>query len=227
MRANTYGIHLLMQLAESMGVVWIDSHAEAHTATHVIVSDGGTSPVRRTVKLMIALCRTSKLVRLDWLVQSAAQKMVLPCDSFLVVLPTLNLTSKPTGSSNRSVHRNKSNTSPRDEVGKDAYLLTGWSVLLCNGVASTKKTPPLEDYQWIVQAAGAQWMTAASFLEPTAQPAQQKLLVVTSDPERKSQCAKLPAPVLAALNAEEAKKRTTTWLFVALMSQNVDDLSPI
>lgn len=192
------------QLVQTIGAVLIDKLADAHTATHVVASDGKIE-MRRTAKLMIALCRTANIVSLDWLVKSAAEGKPLDCADFLI------LDSKKVEKQyNFTMRRTLDNLTRRLDRG--AHLLDGWSVYVCAGVAGIN-APPEKEFRLIVEAAGASWLSSPSArgLDPA------KLLIITSDPE-----PRMPSkPVVTALK-NGATKRTTTWLFDAMMAQEVD-----
>jgi hypothetical protein len=63
-----------------IGGTIIHDLSEAKTATHVVAKD-----LKRTIKLMIGLCCTDKVVSLDWLRASAESETPLPCNSYLVI----------------------------------------------------------------------------------------------------------------------------------------------
>jgi hypothetical protein len=64
--------------------VLLDKVDDDLIATHVIAGSQGTA-LRRTPKLMIGLCKTSNVVNLDWLLESAKDKEALPSKKFLLV----------------------------------------------------------------------------------------------------------------------------------------------
>jgi hypothetical protein len=186
--------------------VLIEKIADAHNATHVIASDG-KSEMRRTAKLMIALCRTSNIVSLDWLVKSAAEARALPCKDYLILD-----NEKVEQQYKFTMRHTLTNLTRRLEQG--TYLLDGWSVFVCTGVAGNK-APPEEEFRLVVEAAGASWLTSPA----SRGLVHSKILIITSDPETKKQLS--PKPVATALK-NGATKRTTTWLFNAIMAQEAD-----
>ena len=97
-------------------------------------------------------------------------------------------------------------------LNRGQYLLSGWSVYLCTGVAG-KKAPPKHEMQMIVEAAGGIWM------EKIPNNITVPLLIITSNPEQKKQVS--PKAVQHALR-QGAEKRTTKWLFSATFTQTTD-----
>ena len=77
-------------MIETIGAQFIDSIEEAHTATHVIASDGRTK-LRRTPKLMICICRVSRILSMEWLEQSAKEQRTLDTDGFLLLDDVLRI----------------------------------------------------------------------------------------------------------------------------------------
>jgi hypothetical protein len=190
-------------MVKSLGAVLLRDHAEAHTATHVVASDG-KKEMKRTVKLMIAMCRTTNIVTIDWLVQSAKKGVVLPCVDFRVQ------DHRAEQAHNFSMSRSLQNLDRH--LRKGVLLLSGWSVFVCPGVAG-KKAPPTNDFRLLVEAAGAIWLASISMPDLNMT----KVVVITSDPEMKAQ----QKTTATAVN-KGASKRTKTWLFDAMMRQEID-----
>lgn len=65
------------------GAKLIEHIRDAHTATHIIVTDG-TTDIRRTCKLMIALCRSRRLLTLNWFIDSSKQNKALDIASYRI-----------------------------------------------------------------------------------------------------------------------------------------------
>jgi hypothetical protein len=179
---------------------------DAHKATHVIASDGKTS-IRRTPKLMIAMCRTPNIVSSDWLTQSSNLGKALPCNKFLI-LDDEKAEKLYKICLSRTIDRITSN------LKHGAYLLGGWSIYVCKGVAG-KKAPPEKELRLIVEAAGGTWLSSLSKSNAEGD----KVLLVTSDPETKKQLSE-KAVSIALKNG--AIKRTTAWLFRATMTQELE-----
>jgi hypothetical protein len=216
---------LCFQMVKSIGGIFIDDLAVAHTATHVIASDGKKA-VRRTVKLMIAHCRTAHIVSLDWLIASASEGKALECTDFLI----MNNDKLRKEAEKRYVFSFLKSMNNRTRRLKDGvHLLDGWSVYVCRGVAGNN-APSEEEFRLLVEAAGASWLTdpCASFGErlddssATTSTQRRLLLIVTSDPERT--CQVWPDDVDIAVR-NGAAKRKTTWLFNAFMAQDIGRLA--
>ena len=71
-------------MIETIGAAYVNLIEEAHTATHVIASNG-TATLRRTPKLMICLCGVDKILSLEWLEQSAREQRILNTHDFLLL----------------------------------------------------------------------------------------------------------------------------------------------
>lgn len=188
--------------------VLLESVESAHTATHVIVTDG-TGPIRRTPKLMIAFCRTCNIVTLDWLVQSARVGNALPCAPFFA-LGDEKAEKQYNFSLEKTIARIQAN------LKNETYLLSGRAVYVCKGVAGNK-APPENELRLIVEAAGGTWLS--SLTSPSKDGKNSTIIIVTSDPEPKKQVSS--KDVTAALKGGAAKK-TTSWLFRATMTQQLD-----
>jgi hypothetical protein len=192
-------------MIQSLGATLIEKIDEAASVTHVICSDGKTS-IRRTPKLMIALCRTANVVNLDWLVKSAQQRKALPSDDFLI------LGDKQAEKQYAFSMRHTLNT-VTSRLRTNELLLESWSVYICTGVADNK-APPAKELKLMVEAAGGTYLSS-----PTCRGTDyDKLLIITSDPETKRQVTK---GVVNAV-AMGATKQTTSWLFTAMMTQEIN-----
>lgn len=177
----------------------------AHTATHIIASNG-TASLRRTPKLMIGLNFTPNIVSLSWLEMSAKAKKALAPTKQHLILSDEEAEEKYDFSMRQTLKTVKKRLKENDK------LLGGWSVFVCKGVAGNK-APSTKELQLIVEAAGAIWLTSLkNHLD------NENTIIVTSDPEKKSQLTKA---INTATDAG-AKKRTTSWLFKALLTQETD-----
>jgi hypothetical protein len=192
------------QNLKKIGAILVNDIVDAHTATHAIITDG-TAPIRRTPKLMIAFCRTPNIVTADWLIQSLKVGKALPCEGFLAINDD---------KAEKQYQFALCDTIARIEtnIANRMYLLSGWSVHVCEGVAG-KKAPPEDELQSIVEAADGIWLRSLSLK------ASNRTLVITSDPETKKQISN--KSVVAALKSGAVKK-TTTWLFHAIMRQQLN-----
>ena len=170
----------------------------------VIVSDGKTK-LRRTPKLMICVCRTPKILSIDWLEQSAKEQCVLETDDFLLLNDkeaekTYNFSMKAT-----------------IENGKTARMasggvLGGWSVYICRGVAG-KNAPSSKEFALLIEAAGATMLRNLNDV-----PTPDKTIVITSDPITDDQ--RLEEGVEGATR-RGAELLTTTWLFHTIITQQM------
>lgn len=182
---------------------------DAPTATHVIAGNKDTS-MRRTPKLMVGLCCTSKIVSLDWLTKSGKAKEVLPTEAFLLVNDKVAEKTYDF-SMEESLARGKAMRE------KGEKLFGGWWIHVCKGVSSNK-APPEKEMKLIVETAGAQW-------QPTLSPKNlngvdlSRLLIITSDPEVKKQ---ISTKAVATALENGALKQTTSWLFGCIMKQKID-----
>jgi hypothetical protein len=196
-------------MIKRLGGVLLEDIKDAHTATHVISTDG-TESIRRTPKLMIGICRTRNIVNKLWLLNSSKQGRSLPCDDFLILNDT-EAEAKYDFSMRDTLERVSSN------IEEGTSLLGGWWIYVCKGVAG-KKAPSEAELKLIVEAAGGTWLSSlnSSYMKDVDV---SRLLVVTGDPDTKKQLS--PKPVASALR-DGAVKQTTSWLFHAVMTQHLD-----
>ena len=156
---------------------------------------------------MIGICRTPNIVRLEWLEMSAKAGKPLPCDKFLI-LGDKQAEKQYQFTMRRTLKKVRSN------FGSESFLLNGWKVHICGGVAGNK-APPEKELKLIVEAAGGSWTPSLSKIRKETA----RLLVITSDPEVKKQVS---ASEVAVALRNGAQKRTTSWLFHAIMTQVLD-----
>ena len=162
------------QMIETIGALFVDSIEEAHTATHVVASDGRT--MRRTPKLMICICRVSRIVSMEWLEQSAREQRVLDTNDFLL-LDDRDAEKKYLFSMKETIRNGILARKKRGGV------LGGWFVYICSGVAGNK-APNMKELVLIIEAAGGQVLKTLS--NPSAfDPL--KTIVLTSEPSTKTQ----------------------------------------
>ena len=189
-------------MVKDLGAELIDKLGDAHSATHVIASNGKDA-IRRTPKLMIAFCRTTNIVSLDWLVKSAAKGIPLSSKGFVV------RHTKAERQYNFSMKLTLAKLKERLE--NEDYLLKDWFAFVCTGVAGNR-APSKTELRLIIEAAGAKWLLSVSArgVDPS------HVLIVTSDPETPEQQLTSAAAVKRG-----AAKRTITWLFNATFTQEV------
>jgi hypothetical protein len=201
------------------GATLIDDISEAHTATHVVATDGKTG-IRRTSKLMIAICRTPNIVTLDWLVQSAKSQQALDCTTFLII------NKKDSCLAMEQQYKFSMSTTidnivrRRSSTDNPTLLFDGWSIYVCAKVAGNK-APPMNEFRYIIEASGAVLMPSISPIvkmlveKVTASP---KCLLITSDPPTQPQLSQKSFQ-LAVQNG--AIHKTTTWFFHTIMKQEI------
>jgi hypothetical protein len=191
-------------MTEALGGEIVTDLQYAKDATHIIAADQDTSILRKP-KLMIAFCRTTNIVTLDWLKKSNKQGSWLPCDDFLI-LNDHEAERKYDFSMKETLQVLKENLESR------RYILDDWNVLLCDGVAGNK-APSKDELRYIVEATGATWATSPRGVPP------ERLLILTSDPETKAQTSK---QAIASALKKGAVKRSIKWFFGATFKQRTD-----
>lgn len=191
---------LLIQMVGDLGAELIDTIDEAHSATHVVIGE----TLRRTPKLMIALCVTSNIVTIDWLLNSHRSNQVLPSSQYLCLKD-----KRAEKRYNFSMKRTLNNGVCNRENGG---LLNGWSVIVADGVAGLR-APPKNELDLILQAAGA---TVVEADEVQSSAMRNKSLVITSDPPTLEQ--------VTFVNRIGLRTATASWLFDCIMHQKLTGL---
>jgi hypothetical protein len=192
----------------------IEKVADASMATHVIAGSKGTS-MRRTPKLMIGLCRTSNIVNLDWLLHSAKQRKPLPTKDFLLV---------DNGEAEVLYNFNMRETLMRaGRMRSDGKSLLGqYYIYVCAGVAGSRspsnRTPPLEEFRLIVEAAGASWVKT---LPKKTSSSLSSTIILVSKVQKEASKQSSTKKVAEALK-NGAICRTTEELFHDIMTQQFD-----
>jgi hypothetical protein len=192
-------------MVAALGGEIVDDLKDAKDATHVIAAASKNGTIRRRPKLMIALCRTTNVVSLEWLKKSSKQGSWLPCDEFWILNDraaeeTYNFSMKDT------LQLLKGN------LASQRYILDDWNVFVCDGVAGNK-APSKDELKCIVEATGATWVTSLRGVPS------ERLLILTSDPETKAQTSK---KAIASALQQGATKRSITWFFEATFRQQTD-----
>lgn len=194
------------QMIDDIGAILVDKIEEAASATHVIATDGKTK-LRRTPKLMICMCRTSNILTIDWLEQSAKEQKVLDATPFLL-RGDREAEKTYTFSMAETL---KNGQSAREDRGG---VLGGWYVYICNGVAGNK-APSAKELKLLVDAAGATLLPSLSDKHVVDFA---KTMVITSDPATKSQQKERGIDKVSSAN-----RKTTSWLFQTMITQTIDD----
>ena len=197
-----------IQKITAIGGKILESTAQAVEATHVIASDGVES-IRRTPKLMIALCRTSNIVSIKWLDDSAKKRKALLTRDYLVLDDM---------EAERKYHFNMRQTLQNGDSLRQLgeTILNGRHIFVCKGVAGSR-APPEDELKLIVDAAGGIWMRDASRLK---QFRAEEALVITSDPPAEGQ---LTSKDVANAIREGVRHYSTSWLFNCLLCQEFKD----
>lgn len=176
-------------LAKKISATLITEISEAHLASHVLVNE----KFKRTPKLFVGLCVTPNVVSLKWLIDSANAGTMLDCKRYAVISSEVssNITSN---------------------LGRGEGVLHGWTVCFSPGISSKTEFPPKNERVYLIEAAGGKIVDnlprSAAF---------EKLLVITSDPEKSSQTKFAQAAVVNG-----ARKRTVTWLKELMLSQKLE-----
>lgn len=190
---------------------------DAARATHVIAASAEVR-LKRTPKLMVALCSTANIVHLDWLEKSCAKGKVLPTRSFLL-LDEVEAEDLYRFNMRKTLQRAK-RMHARGET-----LLGGLGVFLCSGVAGSKtrgnRTPPVQEFHLILEAAGANVLKAL----PTKATVLKSTLIIVSNIDREANKQLANKKVGVALE-RGALVKSTDEIFHAIMTQeaNFSDL---
>ncbi|KAL9180369.1 hypothetical protein ACHAXT_008339 [Thalassiosira profunda] len=195
------------QMISDIGAHLVDNVEDALTATHVIASDGKTK-LRRTPKLMICVCKTSRILGIEWLEQSAKEQRALDTDDYLLLgdkeaEKRYDFTMKDTLEKGRAA---------RLERGG---VLGGWSVHIGSGVAGNN-APSAKELNLIVEATGATLLPKISAVSDPA-----KTIILTSDPCTDAQRSARGVPKAVG---QGAKLLPTTWLFHTIITQQLSDV---
>ena len=154
---------------------------------------------------MICFCKTSNILSIEWLEQSAKVQKVLDTDDFLL------LSDKEAEKTyNFSLSDSLRNGAlVREERGG---VLGGWNLYICSGVAGNR-APPAKELKLIVEAAGATFLRSVSgksALDPA------KTIIITSDPANDKQLKEA-----RKVTTMGARTHTTTWLFQVMITQSL------
>lgn len=194
----------IKKMARFFSIQIVDDPLEA---THVIAGSSQHS-MRRSVKLMIALCVTSNILKGEWLEESFKRKELLSCNRFLLLND-----SKAEKSYSFSMRNTLREGRERRENGG---LFRGWKILVCEGVCGNK-APKEHELKTMVEAAGGIWLTRNDIPLPIEDDPTH-VIVITSDPAYQYQIED-PQAEIAAENG--AGFYTTSWLFNVMMHQKI------
>ena len=125
-----------------IGAKPIEKLGDFYKVTHLI----GNTPLRRTPKVMGGMSRTSQIVRLEWLTQSAACNEVIPCTNYLI---NNKAAKKRYGF---VVRESLANRNAARELGG---ILANQEIYICTGVSGKKDgSPKLSEIKMLVKLAG-------------------------------------------------------------------------
>ena len=202
-----------LQMIASIGGVLIEKVEDAHTATHVIAGDDKNS-LRRTPKLMIGMCRTSNIVYLDWLIKSAKSREPLACKDFLL-LKDKTAERKYGFKMRESLQRGETLRQ------NDAFLLSGYWVYVCDGVAGNK-APPEKELELIVGGAGGTWLTSIGARVMKDLDATKLIIISPEKPNKKKSKSSEKKDVEKAIKLG-AQEHPASWLFDSIINQKLDE----
>lgn len=207
------------------GAQWIEHLNEAHTATHVIATNGITD-IRRTCKLMIAICRTNFVLTLDWLIDSSKQRKALDIAPYRIKHDAPYCRSLEQQYASFSMR-----TTLRNIEHRKTLLFHGWHIYICPKVAGNK-APTTNEFQYIIAAAGATYVsTFKNFIVSNSNGCDgtgddedtraANILVITSDPPTKIQLSHISTLTKDPLEIVRVHQHTTTWFFDTIMTQEI------
>ncbi|KAL7549723.1 hypothetical protein ACHAWF_012987 [Thalassiosira exigua] len=199
--------HRHKQMVNDIGAQLVDSIEDAMSATHVIASDG-KSKLRRTPKLMICVCRTSRILSIEWLEQSAKEQRALNSDDFLL-LGDREAEKRYNFSMKKTLENGKKARLERDGV------LGGWSVYIGTGVAGNN-APSAKELNLVVEATGAFLLSKLSDMTDPL-----KTIIITSDPCTNAQRSEKGVERAKGLGA---KLLSTSWLFNTIITQKMSSV---
>lgn len=156
---------------------------------------------------MVCICKTSQILSIEWLEQSAKEQRVLDTTDFLLLgdkeaEKKYNFNMKETLENGRKAR-----------LEKDG-VLSGWSVYVCSGVAGNN-APSSKELNLVIEATGA---TLLRSLSASAVSDPSKTIVLTSDPCTGKQSSEKGVVRVTKLGA---KLRSTSWLFHTIITQNI------
>jgi hypothetical protein len=190
-----------LQMIQTIGAEIVESIEKAHTATHIIVTDG-TTKLRRTPKLMICLCKSPNILKLEWLEQSAREQTILDTTPYLLIDD--KEAEKRYSFSMKATLQN--GIKSREKGG----VLQGWSVYICQNVAGNH-APSAKELKLIIEAAGGK--VVDRIFHPD------KTIVVTSAPSTPSQRKE---PGVQNVSKSGGKIVSTSWLFDVMITQCIN-----
>lgn len=190
---------------------------DAVNATHVIAASDDAE-LKRTPKLMVALCRTGNIVHYEWLVKSGEAGKALPTDGYQLIAKNSHVVGQSVKAAEKTYECNMQETISRGNRlrAKGKLLFHGLDFYLCDGVAGNKSkknlTPDASTFRLILEGAGAKVVTELH--------TPQRSIIVTSkhEGEKKKQLKKF-----AKAMEDGAIAKTTDEVFHAIMTQKFEE----
>jgi len=192
------------KMVKSIGASLIESIDDAASATHVIAGDTKNS-LRRTPKLMVALCITPNILHLNWLNDSFKAGEVLKCSKYLLLKD--KAAEKKYNFSMKTTIKNGSEAREKGGIFADMF------VYFCKGVAGNK-APSIKELEIMVSSAGGTFLKVL----PKSNVDTKIILIVTSDPATEAQ--KREQRVMKMIEGG-GHLVSTTWLFQCMIAQEL------
>uniref|UniRef100_A0A7S2LQ78 BRCT domain-containing protein n=1 Tax=Leptocylindrus danicus TaxID=163516 RepID=A0A7S2LQ78_9STRA len=190
------------KMVRSIGASLIESIDDAASATHVIAGDTKNS-LRRTPKLMVALCVTPNILHLNWLNESFKAGEVLKCNKYLLLKD--KAAEKKYNFSMKTTIKNGSEAREKGGIFADMY------VYFCKGVAGNK-APSIKELEIMVSSAGGTFLKVL----PKNNVDTKMILIITSDPATEAQ--KREKLVMKIIEGG-GHLVSTAWLFQCMIAQ--------
>jgi Regulator of Ty1 transposition protein 107 BRCT domain len=204
-------------MVKQIGGVVIEDIKDAHKCTHLIATDGKSS-IKRTPKLMIALCVTTNVVKLKWLQDSAASGTLRDTKQYLILRDKEAETAY-----SFSMAKTLQRVKERQTIG--TTLLQGRKVFVCQSVFKNtedgKKSPPPSDLRLIVGAAGGEWVDKSKELSNASA---RELLVITNSDAKLKKSQEAQKDVASAL-ANGAVSVSLKSFLHSMMTQDIGSLA--
>lgn len=163
---------------------------------------------------MIGICRTSNIVHLDWLIKSAKVRQPLACNDFLL-LKDKKAESHYGFKMRKSLQRGEALRS------NDQFLLTGYWVYVCKGVAGNK-APPEKEFELIVDGAGGKWLSSIGTRVIKDLDASKLIIITPEKPATKRSKSAEARDVEKAIKLG-AQDHPPSWLFQCIIRQKLDE----
>lgn len=151
---------------------------------------------------------------MNWLIQSARAREALPCNDFLL-LNDKEAEEKYNFKMRASLQRGDKLRS------KNEFLLSGYGVYVCSGVAGNK-APPEEELKLIVDAAGGKWLSSIAHKDIREMNASKILIVTKEKPDKKTMKSPEARDVDKAVKLG-ARTWHASWLFQCIIRQSMSD----